>query len=295
MVIENPWPSYAWQEDPLQDLISNGFVLLKADQCMYGLGKWLDEYVKGFFKKPTGFLVPEGSSLVEKLPRICDQSHMHSHVVGGKKFTAPAGHYTEELAKAILEGALEDKIANDENIFKIMSQVSASKGTCTAVSQFHDQLASIFNLRADIVDFCVADHNTRLPTSPGQYTRRIVTAFSESNELVCFHDSWGRKANNPFLKLDCFFEDTDKILVAFVNFEDHKVKKDQLSYPAVRETMTVKHAATDQFSEIMAFPSSKSSLLLIQTLLLPLPTVVVMMRTWRRKPLLRKSSKANSR
>ena len=65
-IAENPWTSAAWDQSPLAELLGEGYVKVRGDQCMFGLRNWMNKILH---LKPTGFMVPAGSALEAELSR----------------------------------------------------------------------------------------------------------------------------------------------------------------------------------------------------------------------------------
>ena len=57
---EQPWASQALHEDPMQELLENGYVKVRGDQCRWDLRHFFSNMLT---QKGTAFLVPEDSSL----------------------------------------------------------------------------------------------------------------------------------------------------------------------------------------------------------------------------------------
>jgi len=58
-LVENPLFSAAFEQDPLQEVLASGFyTFVRGDQCAW----WKRSVFGGLLQKPTGFIVPTGSS-----------------------------------------------------------------------------------------------------------------------------------------------------------------------------------------------------------------------------------------
>ena len=104
-LIENPSRSAAWKKcKRLKRLVDNAkklkLFLVQMDQCMTGLvGPG-----GGPHRKRTWILTSSEEVAKELSKFQCDGNHDHEHVIGGKKVTEPAGHYTPRMAGAIVKG-----------------------------------------------------------------------------------------------------------------------------------------------------------------------------------------------
>ena len=104
-LIENPSRSAAWKKCPrLKRLVDNaerlGLYLVEMDQCMTGLvGPG-----GGPHRKRTWILTSSEEVANELVRFQCDGNHQHEHVIGGKRVTEAAGHYTPIFAEAIVRG-----------------------------------------------------------------------------------------------------------------------------------------------------------------------------------------------
>ena len=110
VLLENPWLSLLWELRCVEGLMekqlrnqSTGEPLdiIKIDQHMYGLVG--DNGVPQ--QKSTGLMM-SSAKMKEKLNKLCDRSHAHEQLEGGK--TKKAQQWPEELCRSILEGALEE-------------------------------------------------------------------------------------------------------------------------------------------------------------------------------------------
>jgi len=100
-IIEHPASASNWETELMQHpLAQEGVMVIKADQCMYGLQVSED----GLSRKHTRF-VTNGSSFSKHLAQRCDRRHDHVQLQG--KLTKLAQVYPEELVKAIADGAEE--------------------------------------------------------------------------------------------------------------------------------------------------------------------------------------------
>ncbi len=63
-----------------------GVYSVKADQCMYGLKTW-GHLGEERAKKPTKFLT-NALHLARRLTTICDNRHVHQHLMGGRAAAA---------------------------------------------------------------------------------------------------------------------------------------------------------------------------------------------------------------
>ena len=104
-MVENPATSEAWNRDPMMRL-RRRFWEDTTNMCMFNLvGK------DGGLMYKTARWVATHPRLIEAISRRCDRSHDHEPVKGAN--SQRSGHYTEELADAILE-ALCDIIAEED-------------------------------------------------------------------------------------------------------------------------------------------------------------------------------------
>jgi len=102
-VIENPSSSMAWQvvRALRQFMKSDSVYICKFDQCRFGL----KSATGGVHRKRT-IVVTNSREIYEELDgKMCQGGHDHTWVIGGKKISVPAGHYTRKMAKAVLRGA----------------------------------------------------------------------------------------------------------------------------------------------------------------------------------------------
>ena len=104
-IIENPSKSRSWREvHSLRKLTEKAEELrlhwIQMDQCMTGLRG----PVGGLIRKRTWFLT-SSEEVAEELKLFqCSGDHEHEWCIGGKKITAPAGHYSPALSAAIVNG-----------------------------------------------------------------------------------------------------------------------------------------------------------------------------------------------
>ena len=101
-LFEHPWSSKAWTDHHMKPLMGDPkFILVKSDQCMFGLKSTEGEPQK----KPTGWLT-NNSVLAEGLHVTCDGSHTHQHIIGqskGKNRSEQAARYPNRLVDRILK------------------------------------------------------------------------------------------------------------------------------------------------------------------------------------------------
>ena len=83
--MEPPAFASSWQHDGLNELLEEPTVMrVRADQCMYGLTTpGPDRRTPMPAMKPTAFLSNSWCVLSE-LSKICDHSHQHQHLMGGR-------------------------------------------------------------------------------------------------------------------------------------------------------------------------------------------------------------------
>jgi hypothetical protein len=111
-VIENPGPSRAWRECPeLQELMAlPGVQLVQLDQCRFNL-----RGPRGGLHRKRTWLLTSSEEVANAFNKMtCDGSHDHEPVIGGKKVTEAAGHYTPEFSLTMVK-ALERQFEADGN------------------------------------------------------------------------------------------------------------------------------------------------------------------------------------
>jgi hypothetical protein len=67
LVGENPAWSEAFRREPLKHMLENGYNIVRADMCQFGL-----HGDSGFHKKPTHFVVPAGTVFETLLGVTCN-------------------------------------------------------------------------------------------------------------------------------------------------------------------------------------------------------------------------------
>ena len=87
-IAENPWTSSAWGRSPLASLLNEGYVIVRGDQCAFGLRNWMNKILH---LKPTGFMVPAGSALETELAKRCTGDHEHTAYAGDGRFSGHQG------------------------------------------------------------------------------------------------------------------------------------------------------------------------------------------------------------
>ena len=234
---ENPWSSLAWQQEPLQDCLRHGYVLVKADQCGYGL---VNE--QGIpHKKPTGFMVPAGSTFERRMPRQCSQDHVHALVIGGGRTTKGAGVWPHALAQEIVSCACEEAAGRAPVTAALVTTLSRASYDSMLVLQDRAQIHRICDelyLRFPAVSMAVirgdAVKNGRLPIVCGDalVTRRIIIGYDRNQQLTIFEDDWHPK---PDISVQSVIELDDSLLMIEI-YPEEQVH----AFPAVRERLNVR-------------------------------------------------------
>ena len=106
---EHPWGASSWKMDSVVELMRDGRVFtVESHQCRFGLESHVSSKsgAKGPVKKPTGFMT-SARCVAERLGQLCDGTHSHVHLVGGR--AAAAQIYPDGLCQAILEGIVAQK------------------------------------------------------------------------------------------------------------------------------------------------------------------------------------------
>ncbi|CAK9043510.1 unnamed protein product [Durusdinium trenchii] len=103
-LMENPKSSLAWKLDIMEEfVVSTGALEVIVDMCRFGLrGPDGDLH-----KKSTKLLTSMQALVSFFLDKRCLGGHRHTPVIGGKKVTAAAGHYTKAFAEAVVEACLQ--------------------------------------------------------------------------------------------------------------------------------------------------------------------------------------------
>ena len=103
-LLENPWPSKAWDEECVQRLLSRpGIYVCRTDLCQYGL------QVKALPNKKDTKWITNSKYIAGELQRRCDGSHSHEPLMGG--LAKHAAIYPPQLCKAVVRGLRRHLIA----------------------------------------------------------------------------------------------------------------------------------------------------------------------------------------
>ena len=94
-----------------------------ADMCQYNL-RSTDEVGEGLVMKPTMFMT-NSIAIARRLMRRCQGGHRHVHLISGR--AAKAAEYTPELCRAICQGLVDQKRANDNKVVMLSSLTLATK------------------------------------------------------------------------------------------------------------------------------------------------------------------------
>ena len=232
LVGENPHTSSAFEQKPIEELLADGFVLVKADQCAFGL--WGEI---GYFRKGTFFLVPKNSSLVVLLNRLCpgvSLEHPHDQVIGGKKAT-DAGVWPWDLAKTMVTGALWDlaatKASSLREIALKLSRQHAGKTVKLAEADTHYVCRLLLFRRSQCEVFAVHGDSVQAPKS---VVRSVTVAIDAEAQIVEFTDVWLQDGENQssFTK-----SEDDVILTILISGSEMPPDQYQYCYPAIRKKL----------------------------------------------------------
>ena len=226
-IAENPWSSRAWAQEPLQILIhDHGYELVRGDQCRWDLRSWTG----GLHRKSTGFLVPENSSLTEHLQKWCTRDHPHDHVIGGAKVTAAAAHWPLQLCQTMVAGAVED-LARMSRVLPGLTR-ALHRGGMLSYDTVIGKLVDELYLRSGCCAATTLEPNTNIKVNAGEFVRRIILGYDDSDELIYFNDDWDTP-NDPKINTDDIdVQDTDVFLVIGIYEAERSY---ELSYPATRK------------------------------------------------------------
>ena len=207
-IAENPWSSRAWAQEPLQTLIhDHGYKLVRGDQCRWDLRSWTG----GLHRKSTGFLVPENSSLTEHLQKWCTRDHPHDHVIGGAKVTAAAAHWPLQLCQTMVAGAVED-LARMSRVLPGLTR-ALHRGGMLSYDTVIGKLVDELYLRSGCCAATTLEPNTNIKVNAGEFVRRIILGYDDSDELIYFNDDWDTP-NDPKINTDDIdVQDTDVFFV----------------------------------------------------------------------------------
>eukprot|EP00974_Lingulodinium_polyedra_P007476 710917-Lingulodinium_polyedra.AAC.1 len=101
----------------MASLLGNGFELVRADQCQFGLvGARQGLPVL----KPTGFLVTQGSALAENLAVRCTKDHEHEQLIGG--IAKHAQVWPAALGKVIASSARQELAARSKRLRRLAAK-----------------------------------------------------------------------------------------------------------------------------------------------------------------------------
>ena len=226
-IAENPWTSAAWDQSPLAELLGEGYVKVRGDQCMFGLRNWMNKILH---LKPTGFMVPAGSALEAELSRRCSGDHEHTPVMDGGGVTKAAGTWPPDLGKAILKASIQDAIGMAPML--VHYAVSRQGGEPTVNLATPEAVAAVARalyLRPEILELHGAAPGGELPAMG--YQRRLIIGFNEARKLVHFEDLWDKDANRAVLRLASGFTPMagDRLLVVSILLTNDRV---QSAFPA---------------------------------------------------------------
>ncbi|CAK9107883.1 unnamed protein product, partial [Durusdinium trenchii] len=100
-ILENPQPSAAWKEpDMVKFLDEFEAKVANFHQCQFGLRS-----LRGGLHRKATRVASSSFPVVALLDgRVCDRSHGHDPVIGGRVVTERAGHYPGPLARAFVVG-----------------------------------------------------------------------------------------------------------------------------------------------------------------------------------------------
>ncbi|CAK9100240.1 unnamed protein product [Durusdinium trenchii] len=100
-ILENPQPSAAWKEpDMVKFLDEFEAKVANLHQCQFGLRS-----LRGGLHRKATRVASSSFPVVALLDgRVCDRSHGHDPVIGGRVVTERAGHYPGPLARAFVVG-----------------------------------------------------------------------------------------------------------------------------------------------------------------------------------------------
>ena len=102
---EHPAGASSWNEPNIKQLRNMpGVYCIRADQCAFGLMTPGPDGKPMHAKKPTRFLT-NSLAMARMLQRLCDKSHKHQQLSGGR--CADAAFYPLELVRAMIRGMSE--------------------------------------------------------------------------------------------------------------------------------------------------------------------------------------------
>ena len=124
---EHPASAFSWREECIDSLSKDPRVhTTVCDQCQFGLvtkGDNPGEKIPAM--KPTRF-ISSSPQMIARLGKICDRSHVHRHLTGGR--CAEAAFYPLPLIRAILRGIRDTA---DAAKFKADEKISHSYPECS--------------------------------------------------------------------------------------------------------------------------------------------------------------------
>ncbi|CAK9084147.1 unnamed protein product [Durusdinium trenchii] len=114
-LMENPRSSMAWKLEIMEDFVqSTGALEVVVDMCRFGL-----RAPDGELHKKATKLVTSMQALVSAfLDKRCLGDHRHTPVIGGKKISTAAGHYTKDFADAVVDACMQQYDFENAYIFK---------------------------------------------------------------------------------------------------------------------------------------------------------------------------------
>ena len=113
---EHPWTAGSWDEKTIQHIRQiPGVRLVRGDMCMHGMVTHVDKKggPTGPVKKAAGFLT-SGWCIAEEVGKICDGTHEHVPLLGGR--ARDAAIYPSGLCKAVCRGVKRQKMEAQKNL-----------------------------------------------------------------------------------------------------------------------------------------------------------------------------------
>ena len=214
-VAENPWSSLAWRQSPLAQLLQRGFELVRGDQCMFGLQPRRAQQ-DGRHMKPTGFLVPAGSPLIEALTVRCDGQHEHVHVMGG--LSKKAGEWTEQLGQAMLRAAVQHAVQTAGLGSAALGGGRSRHDAVDITGATARRVSAALALRKERLEVLTGGAGVQLPFPVAPVARLLVLGFASDGSVIDVQDHWGCDAQRRVLDAPSPQAD-DKFIVIRVRAE----------------------------------------------------------------------------